>query len=163
MPDGLSLNTPRIVTSKYRQALIARFWSTMRSIVQADLLIKHLETYSPNTGHLSDYNISDQSRQQNENHDQQHSLKFENQQSPQIQPIDDSNNLSPNSLSVSVSKMSTSITTVNTGITEAKSANILIPGVPSRSPLRSGIPLFYNPSTNSNILFPLKQSQVRLK
>lgn len=163
MIDGSSLNTPRVVTSKYRQALIARFWSTMRSIVQSDLLIKHLETYSPNTGHLSDYSNCEQSKQQNENHDQLQTLKIENQLSPQIQPIDDTNSLSPNSINASVSKMSTSQTTVNTGITEAKSANIVVPGVSSRSPLRSGIPLFYNPSTNSNASFPSKQSQVKLK
>lgn len=158
MPGGSSPNNHRIVTSKYRQALIARFWSTMRSIVQADLLIKHLETYSSSTGHLTKHEL----RQQNENHErQQPPPALDNQQSPQIQQTDDSTSSpSPNSTNTSVSKIDTSVSTV---VTEAKSGNVLIPGVPNRSPLRNGIPLFYHPPTNTNTPPALKQSQVRLK
>lgn len=156
MPGGSSPNNHRIVTSKYRQALIARFWSTMRSIVQADLLIKHLETYSSSTGHLTKH---EPLRQQNENHErQQPPSTLDNQQSPQIQQTDDStSSLSPNSTNTSVSKIDVSVSTV---VTEAKSGNVLIPGVPNRSPLRNGIPLFYHPPTNPPVL---KQNQVRLK
>lgn len=159
MPGGSSPNNYRIVTSKYRQALIARFWSTMRSIVQADLLIKHLETYSSSTGHLTKHEL----RQQNENHErqQQPPSTLDNQQSPQMQQTDDStSSLSPNSTNTSVSKTDSSAGTV---VAEAKSGNVLIPGVPNRSPLRNGIPLFYHPPTNSNTPPTLKQSQVRLK
>jgi len=157
MSDSINSGNKRVLTSKYRQALITRFWSAMRLIVQSDLLIKHLGTYSPNTGHLTKQELS---RQQNESHDrQQHPPVLENQPSPQIQ-VDDLSSLSPNSLNNSVPKIDTS---VNIGITEAKSGIVSIPGVPNRSPLRSGIPLFYRPPTSSNNPLALKQSQVRLK
>lgn len=146
--------TPRIVASKYRQALINRFWSTMRSIVQTDMLIKHLETYSPSTGHLFDYNSCHQNK---ENHERQQ--KFENQPTLQVQQISDFN-LSPSILNNNV--LSTDSTS-NTGTTETQSANFSKSGVPNRSPLRSGMPLFYHLPTNSNSSFSLKQNQVKLK
>lgn len=147
--------TPRIVASKYRQALINRFWSTMRSIVQTDLLIKHLETYSPSTGHLFDYNSSHQNK---ENHDRQQQ-KYDNQPSPQLQQINDSN-LSPNILN---NNFLNTDGTSNTGTGEGQSTNFSKSGVPNRSPLRSGMPLFYHLPTNSNTSFSLKQNQVKLK
>lgn len=155
LPDEPSNNTPRIVSSKYRQALIARFWSTMRSIVQTDLLIKHLETYSPSTGHLIDYNNSSFSRKQNENHNLQQPQKIE---SSLIQQIDNSSQ-SPNILNfISASKL----LDITIGVTESKTTNFSTAGIPNRSPLRSGMPLFYHLPTNSNS-FSIKQCQVKLK
>lgn len=155
--DSSYSNYKRVLKSKYRQALIIQFWSTMRSVIQSDFYIKHLGTYALNTGHLTKQELT---RQQNESHDQQHPPVLESQQLPQIQVDDDSSSLSPNSLNNSGSKIDTS---VNTGITEAKSGNVSTPGVPNRSPLRSGIPLFYRLPTNSNNPLPSKQSPVRLK
>lgn len=154
LSDGSSNIAPRIVSSKYRQALIARFWSTMRSIVQTDMLIKHLETYSPSTGHLSDYNNCNKSRKQNENYDLLQHQKVESPIIPQIQQTDDS---SPNILNTGISK-----TDSTTGTTESKTTNFSTAGVPNRSPLRSGMPLFYHLPTNSNS-FSIKQCQVKLK
>lgn len=196
IPEYSYFSSPRRVNSKYRQALIARFWSTMRSIVQTDSLIKHLETYSPSTGHLIDCDISNQSRQQNENPDGQiyqkpeGQLVLENQQilksqqmqqtsqtpwveqisliqqtslvqkTPQIQQINDSSQISSNENN---NILNMDITQSNTGTKEAKSVNFTGSGVPNRSPLRSGMPLFYQLPTNSNTSFSLKQNQVKLK
>lgn len=157
IPDRSS--TQRVVTSKYRQALIARFWSTMHSIVQTDLLVKHLETYSPSTGHLNDYNNCNASNQQNTNHDRQQPLKQENPVSSQIQQTEDSNK-SPNSSTNSNPKAEIP---ANTGTKEAKSVNFSASGIPNRSPLRSGMPLFYHLPINSNTSFSVKQNQVKLK
>jgi hypothetical protein len=157
LPDTPS--PQRIVTSKYRQALIARFWSTMHSIVQTDLLVKHLETYSPSTGHLNDFNNCNTSNQQNKNHDRQQPVKQESPVSPQIQQTEDSSK-SPNSSNNINSKADIA---VNTGTKEAKSVNFSASGVPNRSPLRSGMPLFYHLPTNSNTSFSVKQNQVKLK
>lgn len=174
----------------------------MRSIVQTDSLIKHLETYSPSTGHLIDCDISNQSRQQNENLDGQTSLKPESQltqenlqilksqqiqqtlqtsqlqqipwveklplvqqttlvqKTPQIQQINDSSQISSNETN---SILNMDLTQLNTGTKEAKSVNFTGSGVPNRSPLRSGMPLFYQLPTNSNTSFALKQNQVKLK
>lgn len=154
--DRLSTSVQKTVTSKYRQALIARFWSTMRSIVQTDLLVKHLETYSPSTGHLLVNYTSNQPVKENENHDQQES---ENQLTEQIQQTDDSNKNSSN-----LNNDLKSDTTVNvTATTETKSVKFSASEVPNRSPLRSGMPLFYHLPTNSNTTFSLKQTNVKSK
>lgn len=152
-------SSTRVISSVYRQALIARFWSTMRSIVQTDLLIKHLETYSPNTGHLFD-NIN-QSKPQNENHDRSQPLNLEIPPvTTQIQEIDDIS-LSPINLNSIIAKIEMA---VNTDASEAKSAvNLSVPGAPNRSPLRSGMPLFYHLPLNSNSYFSLRQNQIKLK
>jgi len=134
LPDRPSTSSKKVVTSKYRQALIARFWSTMRSIVQADMLIKHLETYSPSTGYLCD-------------------KKFESQQ---VQQRDEASSLSPNSINTSTTKIDT---TLNTGKTDAKSTTRAI----NQCLLRSGTPLFYYLPTNSNVSFSFKHSQVKLQ
>lgn len=154
--DRLTTSAQKTVTSKYRQALIARFWSTMRSIVQTDLLVKHLETYSPNTGHLLVNYISNQPEKENENHDVQ---KSENQITTKIQTTDDSNIKSGN-----LNNNLKSDTTVNAGeVSETKSVKFSATEVPNRSPLRSGMPLFYHLPTNSNTSFSLKQTNVKLK
>lgn len=156
MSDRLSASTQKTVTSKYRQALIARFWSTMRSIVQTDLLIKHLETYSPSSGHLLVNYSCNQSEKENKNHDSQ---KSENQLTIQIQQTDDSNKKSGN-----LNNNIKTDTTVNTVVTtETKSVKFLASEVPNRSPLRSGMPLFYHLPTHSNTAFSLKQTNVKLK
>lgn len=156
MPDR---SPARVISSVYRQALIARFWSTMRSIIHTDLLIKHLETYSPSTGHLFDkYN---QTKQQTENHDRSQPLKLEiPPATAQIQEIDDIS-LSPINLNSIIAKIEM---TVKAEAAEAKSTvNLSIPGAPNRSPLRSGMPLFYHLPLNSNNYFSLKQNQIKLK
>lgn len=157
IPDRSS--TQRVFTSKYRQALIARFWSTMHSIVQTDLLVKHLETYSPSTGHLNDYSNCNTSNQQNKTHDRQQLLKQESPVLPQIQQTEDLDK-SPNA---SNNSNPTTDTPANSGTKETKSVNFSASGVPNRSPLRSGMPLFYHLPTNSNTSFSVKQNQVKLK
>lgn len=159
MPD-LSNSTPRVLTSKYRQALIARFWLTMRSIVQTDLLIKHLETYSPNTGYLNEYNTSQTTII--ENNDPHQSRKLETKIIQSIQQSDDS------ILSLSNPKVFSNLNNIlkidkqlNTSITELKTVDLSISGDPNRSPLRSGMPLFYQSTSISNSSFSLKQSQVK--
>lgn len=157
-------NTPRILTSKYRQALIARFWLTMRSIVQTDLLIKHLETYSPSTGYLNEYNIN-QTTQTNKNKNPQQTQKLESLSTPPTRQVDNST-LNPSS-PIILSNLNNNILKtdkqLNTGITESKTINLSISGpvVPNKSPLRNGMPLFYQSTSNSNISFSLKQSQVK--
>lgn len=156
--DRLSTNTQKTVNSKYRQALIARFWSTMRSIGQTDLLVKHLETYSSSTGHLLVVdNIPDNNEpgKENENPDLQ---KSENQQTSPIKQTDDSSIKLSNLNDVELK----SDTIVNATATETKSVKFSASEVPNRSPLRSGMPLFYQLPTNSNT-FSVKQTPVKLK
>jgi len=151
--------SPRIVSSKYRQALIARFWSTMRSIVQTDMLIKHLETYSPSTGHLIDYSVC-LPRKRNENHDRKQLLKLDITVTPEMLEKAFSD---PAGVNVVLNSHIHQVDeTFITGMTEANSIHFFMSGVSDRSPLRSGMPLFYLPS-NSNTSFSLKQSQVKLK
>lgn len=154
--DRLTTNAQKTVTSKYRQALIARFWSTMRSIVQTDLLVKHLETYSPNTGYLLVNCTCNQPKKENENHDVQ---KSENQTTTQIQQTDNSNKKS--SILNNNLKSDTKVNAAAT--TETKSVKFSASEVQNRSPLRSGMPLFYHLPTNSNTSFSLKQTNVKLK
>lgn len=156
MPDRSPV---RVISSVYRQALIARFWSTMRSIIHTDLLVKHLETYSPHTGHLFDkYN---RLKQQTENHDRSQPLKLEiPPATAQIQEIDDIS-LSPINFNSIIARVEMK---VKAEAAEAKSTvNLSIPGAPNRSPLRSGMPLFYHLPLNSNNYFSLKQNQVKFK
>ncbi|XP_050434218.1 uncharacterized protein LOC126841666 isoform X2 [Adelges cooleyi] len=138
------------VTSNYRQALITRFWSTMRSIGQTDLLVKHLETYSPSTGHLVDYNSSSQTRQ----YEQQ---ILDNQQGQRGDPL----NISPSSPNSS-SKTDANKFLANTVVAAATIANLSPTGIPNRSPLRSGMPLFYHLPTTTTTSALKQQLQVKL-
>lgn len=160
------------VTSKYRQALIARFWLTMRSIAQTDLLIKHLEAYSPSTGHLNKPDNCNQPLEQNKD---QQPRKQENQkiigsnlelssqvlqnlqilETPQILQLDDS---SVNSSNLNSTNSKTD-TVFSTEKTESNLLSFLASEIPNKSPLHSGVPLFYYSASNSNISFNLKQSQ----
>jgi len=169
-PDRSYSSIEKKVTSKYRQALIARFWSTMRSIAQTDLLVKHLEAYSSNTGHLSILDNYNQSIEQNEVQDQQ-LKKQESQQTVQIEPssqiiqnlqvleapqilqFDDSSNLT--------NINSKKDTVFSTEKTETNLLSFLTSEIPNKSPLHSGVPLFYYLSTNSNTSFCLKQNQFK--
>uniref|UniRef100_A0A2S2NRV9 Protein SZT2 n=1 Tax=Schizaphis graminum TaxID=13262 RepID=A0A2S2NRV9_SCHGA len=162
------------VSSKYRQALITRFWSTMQSIAQTDLLIKHLEAYSPSTGHLMNSENFNQPIEQNETQDKQFQ-KQKNQQTVQIEPtsqviqnlqvletpqilqLDDSSVISSN-LNSNNSKTDTVFSTEKT---EANLLSFLTSEVPNKSPLHNGVPLFYYLVTNSNTSFCLKQNQFK--
>lgn len=158
--DRLSTNIQKTVSSKYRQALIARFWLTMRSIVQTDLLVKHLETYSLSTGHLLVDNIlCNQSEKENENCCLQ---KPENLQNTQIQQTDDSGRKSSNLININLTTVNDTIINV-AAKTESKSVKSLASEVSMRSPLRSGMPLFYHLPTNSNPAFSVKQTHSKLK
>ncbi|VVC33882.1 Hypothetical protein CINCED_3A021397 [Cinara cedri] len=149
-------SSTRVISSMYRQALIARFWSTMQSIVQTDVLIKHLETYSPSTGHLFD--SENQPKQQTENHDLS-PLKLEIPLTTEIDEIDDIC-LSPLSLNSIIDHI---VMTANADGAESKSTvNLAIPGALNKSPLLNGVPLFYHLPLNSNYYFSLKQNKVKL-
>jgi len=165
------------VTSKYRQALIARFWLTMRSIAQTDLLVKHLEAYSSSTGHLNNPDNCNQPLEQNEIIYDQQLQKQENQQiigsnlepssqvlqnlqileTPQILQLDDSNVNSSN-LNNTNSKTDIVFTTEKT---ESNLLSYMASEIPNKSPLHSGVPLFYYSASNSNTSFSLKQSQFK--
>lgn len=174
LPERSYSSIEQKVTSKYRQALIARFWSTMRSIAQTDLLVKHLESYSPSTGHLTKFENCNQAIEQNEIEEEQ-LPKQENQQVEQIEEpssqiiqnlqvlettqilqLDDSSVVSSN-LNSSDSKTDT---VFGTEKAEAKLLSLLTSEVPKKSPLHSGVPLFYHLETNSNCL---KQNQFKTK
>jgi len=132
----------------------------MRSIVQTDMLLKHLETYSPSTGHLIDYSICSHPRKQNDNYDRKQ-LKLEITVTPQIQ---DTVIFKPTNMNAVLNNnMPKADMTLITGMSDVNSSNFLMSGIPNRSPLRSGMPLFYYLPTNSNTSFSLKQSQVKLK
>jgi len=131
----------------------------MRSIVQTDMLIKHLETYSPSTGHLIDYSVC-MPRKRNENHDRKQLLKLDITVTPEMLetafsgPADASFVLNGHVHQVDAAFIAE--------MAEANSIQFFMSAVPDRTPLRSGMPLFYLP-TNSNASFSLKQSQVKLK
>lgn len=174
LPDRSYSSIEKKVTSKYRQALITRFWSTMHSIAQTDLLIKHLEAYSSSTGHLSNSDYCNQLIEQNESQDQQ-LQKQENQQTVEIEPtspviqnlqvletpqilqLDDSSVI-PSNLNSSNSKTDTVFSTEKT---ETNLLSFLTSEVPNKSPLYNGVPLFYYLITNSNTSFCLKQNQFK--
>jgi len=175
LPERSYSSIEKRVTSKYRQALIARFWLTMRSIAQTDLLVKHLEAYSPSTGHLINSDNCNQPLEQNEIIQDQHIQKQESQQTVQIEPssqviqnlqvletpqilqLDDSSVISSN-LNSTNSKTDTVFSTEKT---EANMLSFLASEVPNKSPLHNGVPLFYYLATNSNTSFSLKQSQFK--
>ncbi|XP_050530001.1 KICSTOR complex protein SZT2-like isoform X2 [Daktulosphaira vitifoliae] len=144
-PRGIVLNSA--VSSKYRQALITRFWSTMRSIAQTDLLIKHLETYSPSTGHLVDFNSCNQSRPYDQS--------FENQLNQKDCSLSPS---SPNSSS----KIDSSKILMNAAVSGSSVTNFSSTVIPNRSPLRSGMPLFYHLPSSSSTSALKQQLQVKL-
>lgn len=171
LPERSYSSIERRVTSKYRQALIARFWLTMRSIAQTDLLVKHLEAYSPSTGHLVNSDNCNQPLEQNEIIQDQLLQKQENHQTVEIEPLlqviqniqvletteilqlDDSSNLNSNN--------SKTDTVFKTEKTEANPLSFLASEVPNKSPLHNGVPLFYYLATNSNTSFSLKQNQFK--
>jgi len=169
LPDRSYSSIEKRVTSKYRQALIARFWLTMRSIAQTDLLVKHLEAYSPSTGHLINSDNCNQPLEQNEiiqqlqKQESDETVEIEPSlqviqnlqilETPDILQSDDSSNLNSNN--------SKTDTVFSTEKTEANPLNFLASEVPNKSPLLSGVPLFYYVATNSNTSFSLKQSQFK--
>lgn len=173
-----------VVPSKYRQALIAQFWSTMRSIIQTDLLIKHIETYSPNSGHLFEQVINNQIKPQNENNENEQLTNSDNQQKSEnqltqnydqqvskdetqyaqknkIQESQKLENQQTDEANFSLNNLSTNNS--NTDSNTTSNNNKADKSILTNSALRNGMPLFYLSLATSNESFPYTRNVPKLR